>query len=853
MRSPLRGRLSLLGLTLVCSFSLFLFFFNYSDTITSGGPVPARVDLSKEVLADLLALESPTHRDAREPETFNRYERTVKDLQKRAATPEILWLHHDVTDPLVRPPVGEELPEKLFLQLSDDLHDTIRGLNRKQRFLAQFETSVTRELRDAITAQGVEITSYVPNNALVLSVEKGQTQRLENLPLLRFMMPFDTSFRIDSDLAAALRGERSLPDEVVLQISTFSDDDPTTWTELFKKLQVAEIMTVTKTGIPEAKLRVRRDELFRTMGALMSLEGLRWIRLYDVPRTMNSGSTWLLQSGTAELKMTPLFDVGLTGLGQIYASADSGLDTDACQFRYSAEVADQTLANGTNPPQTQITNPENKVISYYVFPGSDAYDCRSAYYHGTMTSGCAVGDNYAHLATGDDPGLDENDGMAPAAQMIFQDVGNDQGELYGLYYVSQYDLNRQAYASGARVHNDSYGLQDISNSYDTDSQELDYFMWMYSSYVIFFSAGNSGPHERTLGGEGSTAKSTLSVGASLPGWSGDGEDLISFSSRGPTTDGRLKPDIVTPGIVYSAVETQGVLSGGVTVSQTVPANNNCATSITFGTSFSSPTAAGMGLLVRQYFVDGFHPTGEAVPENSHDPTGALVKAVILNSGRNMEGNVMGFNRTGLEAIGQLDPLPSTHQGWGRMALDDALYFLGDRRDLEVLADIPTGDEDDSLQTGDVAEYELFVSDDEPFKVTLVWSDVPGEIYAGKALVNDLDLELVSPEGQHYIGNYGFIEGYNVPADVTMLEVAPEEVLDSLNTAENVFVLHPAEGMWKIPRAWSGHSRQRVELLALRFHLSGVFVDCHRQFRPRGRNSAASRAGAGNLFARRLRR
>ena len=798
MRSTFRMGLGLFALTLLgSSIGIFSTISNPSENSSFGGPVLDRVELSPELVEALPSLSPAALRSEREPETVNRYEQTVEELQKRAIRPEILWLHNDVTDPLERLPVGERLPEKLGKDLSQELLDDLDQLDRKRRFLVQFDRPITPKLRETIEEQGVDITSFIPNNALLLSVDENDLDRLENLPAVRFMMRFDTSFRIDSKLAAALRGERSLPDEVVLQVSTFFDDDPTQWTELFKKLNVAEIMTLTREGIPEAKLRIRRDELFRTVGALMKLEGVRWIRLFDLPGLMNSGSTWLLQSGTAELKMTPLFDVGLTGTGQIYASADSGLDTDACQFRFSADAAAQTTANSTNPPQSLITHRDNKVLSYYVLPGADAYDCSAAYYHGTMTSGCAVGDNYEHLATAENPGLDSNDGMAPGAQMIFQDVGNASGELYGLYYVNQYALNQQAYGSGARVHNDSYGLRDISNNYDTDSQALDYFMWMFSDYVIFFSAGNSGPNERTLGGEGSTAKSTLSVGASLPGWMDDGEDLISFSSRGPTTDGRLKPDIVTPGIVYSAVEPEGVLENGSTVSQTVPPNNNCRTSITFGTSFSSPTAAGMGLLVRQYFIDGFYPEGEADPENSLLPTGALVKAVILNSGRSMDGGVMGFTRHGLEEISFLDPLPSTHQGWGRMALDDALYFMGDKRDLEVLANIVTGDEEDSLRTGDIAEYELYVKDDDSFKVTLVWSDVPGEIYSGKALVNDLDLEVIAPGGERYFGNHAFIEGFNQPVDETQYQQDPGEVLDSLNSVENVFVLHPAAGTWTI--------------------------------------------------------
>jgi len=66
----------------------------------------------------------------------------------------------------------------------------------------------------------------------------------------------------------------------------------------------------------------------------------------------------------------------------------------------------------------------------------------------------------------------------------------------------------------------------------------------------------------------------------------------------------------------------------------------------------------------------------------------------------------------------------------------------------------------------------------PFRVTLVWTDYPGSLAAAKALVNDLDLEVIGPDGTHYFGNGG-------PGP------------DRLNNVEDVVVVEPSEGHYQV--------------------------------------------------------
>jgi hypothetical protein len=91
--------------------------------------------------------------------------------------------------------------------------------------------------------------------------------------------------------------------------------------------------------------------------------------------------------------------------------------------------------------------------------------------------------------------------------------------------------------------------------------------------------------------------------------------------------------------------------------------------------------------------------------------------------------------------------PNNNEGWGRILLDDALYFQGDTRELHA------EDEKVGLATGEQATYSYEVdSSTEPLEVTLVWTDYPAVQNASPALVNNLDLVVQSPTAATYLGN-----------------------------------------------------------------------------------------------------
>jgi len=703
--------------------------------------------LSKADLKTLLetGIDRP---DWEQPETSG-YETILEHAQNLSQKSELLILSNGSFDPLKGWPKSRI--NALHPTFSKDVTTQLDRLSVTQYKVIQFDNTIGADTSRRLRAAGMEPVGYIPNNAYLVAITGNVDTRLIRFPGIRWAGNLPTQLKVSKRLQHTLQTGLNA-DDVFLQIAAYRTETMDGWPELAAMLGAEELIYVNTDGLPRMMLRVSQSSYAHVTAGFAQLPGVENIRLFDLPVHKNYGSIWLLQSGNENLQSTPIFDAGITGIGQVYGAVDSGLDTDGCQFRYDGAKESQALAQDRYPPATNVTNPDGKVLAYYVMLGSEEYDDAAGHYHGTMTTGCAVGDSYHNLATQNDPGIDRSDGMAPGAQIVFQDVGTRGGMLSGLAFHTQYEISQQAYYSGVRVHNNSYGSMDPNIYYDQSSASLDQFMWEKSDYTIFWAAGNEGPGEKTLGGGGSTAKNTVVIGASMPAWK-DGNDLLAFSSRGPTSDGRIKPDLVAPGLVESATESEGKKVPGVQnvygkqayESNTVPPNNQCAVSITQGTSFSAPTAAGMGILVRQYFTDGFYPSGQRNATDGFNPSAALIKAMMINGAQSLNGDVVDMRGQAIAAVAPIDPVPSIMQGWGRITLDESLYLKGDRRNLMVFADIHNGEEG-VLETDDVEEYEIYVKLGQSLRVSLVWIDPPAISASGRALVNDLDLEVVSPSG-----------------------------------------------------------------------------------------------------------
>jgi hypothetical protein len=180
---------------------------------------------------------------------------------------------------------------------------------------------------------------------------------------------------------------------------------------------------------------------------------------------------------------------------------------------------------------------------------------------------------------------------------------------------------------------------------------------------------------------------------------------------------------------------------------------------------ATPAVAGCTMLVRDYFAQGFYPLGAADAAYSAEVSAALIKALLVNTSTEM---------------GSADE-PNHNEGWGRVLLEDALYFEGDSRELRA------EDEEVGLATGEEAVFSYEVdSSAQPLEIVLVWTDYPGATNANPALVNNLNLTVVSPGGTTYLGNV-YSGGQSTTGGTT----------DVKNVEECVRRSSPEVGIWTI--------------------------------------------------------
>ena len=633
-----------------------------------------------------------------------------------------------------------------------------------------------------IEQTGARVLGYLPFYAYLVEMEPALRSNLAAIDGVVWAGPFQPEWKVDINLVEMI-SRRDFPVALPLSIALHRGVDASVLVDELAALEGVEHFFVSA-GPPRdvVVLTVTGHHVEALLPVLASIDEVVRVGVRQVMQFHNSQGPWLHQSG--EVDRVPVFDRGIFGCGQLVGVADSGYDFPHCAFT-DPDLGDPLIETCTDGPACPPVEPDmnhRKIPIYYKWsPAGDPLgdgSCPSGpgAGHGTHVAGSILGNNFANAVDCSDfstpGGMTDLDGMAPGAKMIAQEMGSALGYLNDLG-GNVVHLVLVAYANGARLHNNSWGasccflglfcLPGCTQTYTEFTESADTAAWDFPEMAIFFAAGNDGSccnAPNSVGAPGN-AKSIISVGATQRGASG--ENMASFSSRGPVHDNRTKPDIVAQG--------QGILSVGSDGNAGASSCNTCTLS---GTSMASPTAAGLGALIREYLERGFYPSGS---ENAADgldaASSALVKALLINGAHSMSGSGSGGSA------------PNQRQGWGRVNLENVLYFEGDSRQLWLI------DETTGLETGETHEYQVTINEGEPLDITLVWTDFPATVGAAVALVNELRLEVEDPSGAVWTQKLPGSGTPNPFADTST------EGYDNRNNVHQLRLEAPEEGTYEI--------------------------------------------------------
>ncbi|MFH1680658.1 MAG: S8 family serine peptidase, partial [Candidatus Eisenbacteria bacterium] len=588
-------------------------------------------------------------------------------------------------------------------------------------WIVRFEGPIREEWKKAIERDGVRAAGYLPDDALVVRASPGDAERFLTSPGVDWIAPYEERFKIEPSLFSRAAGE-----EGRVAVLFFPGEDAGRTADSL----AGAGLDVIETSIDLLVLRAGPDEVRR----LAVLPGVRWIEPYREPLFFNQACQWVVQSGLAGVRS--IWQRGLRGGGGLLSACDSGLRTSHRMF---FDELRSITGYGDFPDHRKVVAYRKACDSPLIVFGDDP----GAWYHGTHTACTLAGNDSTFGASG-------LDGIAPDARLFFVDAGGTSNIVYTPADLA--DLFRPVYegndAGGPRIMSNSWGVLG-GGAYDFRCEQLDRFVWEHKDFLIVFSNGNGWVPNSVA----SPAASKNCVGAGGTGNGSEANLIYAGTSRGPTDDGRVKPTICAPARLASA-------SGATDDSyQTLE-----------GTSMAAPSIAASAGLVRQYFIEGWYPSGVKGASVSLAPSAALLRAMLVNGG---VSDITGHT------------IPSFDIGWGRLRLEDVLFFTGETRRLAVV------DETAGLLTGETDVYQVTVaSSSQPLKATLVWTDFPSSPAASRNLVNDLDLVL-RRGGAAFLGNV-FSGGVSVAGGIR----------DSVNVEECVLVAGPATGEWTIEVAAS---------------------------------------------------
>lgn len=638
----------------------------------------------------------------------------------------------------------------------------LRDSVQTQYQVVQFKNVITASQKQSLESMGAKIIRYIPDDAYLVQVSNRVRMNLGRMDGVQSILPYAPALKISPSFGVIDHLSQERVEKVL--VTTFNDEA----TQKLKKLFSDKVAVKFAQGKSFGFLGKHKHVV-----EISKIDGVEWVEPYpefqfqnfeiaaellDSVSRKDVNSLDGFESGTRVMNFEAAWNRGFTGRDQLVGFADTGLDS-----------------GNTMSIHQDFQGQVSKGYAYALF----SFSWNDPMGHGTHVAGSIAGNGRASNG--------QLQGGAYEAQLI---AGGMWSQLLNNMMPPQ-DISKMfldAYNDGARIHTNSWGSPRNPGAYDQFAQTVDQFMWDYPEMLIMFAAGNSGTDANNNGrvdedsiGSPATAKNVMSVGASenLVSDGGiqrkvgdlkkqDGSPLFSaepiksdylsnnvngiaaFSSRGPTDDRRMKPDVVAPGANILSVRSQ--VEGASELWGAMDANYSWSG----GTSMSTPLVAGGVAVVRQYLAE----------RGMRNPSAALMKGLMMHTAFDMYPGQFGENG---KASGQemLATRPNPHQGFGRVDMDAATTVY--ERSFISEGAISQG--------GTMTLNPQLTGSD--FKITLIYTDAPGAASSSRALVNNLDIRVLEggveiARGTNNIDNHEYIEVGGLTGELS-LEVIAQNV------------------------------------------------------------------------------
>lgn len=608
---------------------------------------------------------------------------------------------------------------------------TIKGYQESGYYIVQMIGPIYDAWTEELKADGIEILGYAPHYAFIVRADAEQIMQAKTKSFVQWTGIYQPAYKLEKDI---------LNQKGIIR----------TTVQVFPNEDINDIaQQISEMGFEVTQ--IENHVLCKTMDVVLDIEQLSdiaripavlWIQKWSEPTFTNQNCQWVTQTGwRSSIPSNPgarqVWYNGVVGNGVVLSSTDSGIRTTHQQY-YDASFP-------INSPG--VFPNHRKIVGYKNYQGAVFGDNSAFGYHGTHVN-CTIAGNDTIL------GSSNYDGMAKQARIYFVDIGSNSGLVVPQNLTAMYDTIHLGRGLPYTIlqHSGSWGWGNSSGTYLLQDASTDAYVYANPDLLNLYAAGNE--YSATRIRNPGMAKNILTVGAMLN--STNSTSIASFSSRGPTQDGRMKPNIMAPG-------DGTTLWAGLISANGAGTNGYVGMS---GTSMATPAVNGAVGLIRQYLLAGFYPSGAANTSDSIKyQSAALLRAMTMVSA---DPNV-GYT------------IPNANVGWGRIDVDSVLFFAGNSRNLMII------DDTIGVTTGMSITDSFVVNSAIPLRVCLAWTDTAASSGANPTLVNNLHLELTAPSGTYYRGNqYSGGQSSSNPGS-----------WDNINVEECARINSPQTGLWHI--------------------------------------------------------